>query len=98
MCRNIRVLYSFQPPTTAGEVREAALQYVRKVSGLAKPPQADTPAFDTAEGEITRATEQLLAALTPRPQPRSREGERDKARTKWKMREASATEQVRGPR
>src|SRR3954468_10577710 len=86
MCRNIRVLYNFQPPTTPDEVRAAAVQYVRKVSGLAKPSQADEAAFDRAVGEVTRATEKLLAALTADTQVRTREGERDKARERWKMR------------
>jgi hypothetical protein len=86
MCRNIRVLYNFQPPTTPEEVRAAALQYVRKVSGLAKPSQADQAAFARAIEEVTAATEKLLAALTAETQVRTREGEREKARARWKMR------------
>jgi hypothetical protein len=86
MCRNIRVLYNFQPPTTPEEVRAAALQYVRKVSGLAKPSQADQAVFARAIEEVTAATEKLLAALTAETQVRTREGEREKARARWKMR------------
>ena len=66
MCRNIRVLHHFQPPTTPDEVRAAALQYVRKVSGLNKASPADHLAFDRAIDEITVATERLLKSLLPR--------------------------------
>jgi len=86
MCRNIRVLYNFQPPTTPEEVRAAALQYVRKVSGLAKPSATDQAAFERAVDQVTAATEKLLAALTADTQVRTREGEREKARARWKMR------------
>ncbi len=86
MCRNIRVLYNFQPPTTPDEVRAAALQYVRKVSGLGKPSQADFAAFERAVEAVTAATEKLLGELTADTQVRTREGERDKARARWKMR------------
>ena len=86
MCRNIRVLYNFQPPTTVEEMRTAALQYVRKVSGLGKPSQSDEKVFERAVDEVARATEKLLSALTADTQVRTREGERDKARARWKMR------------
>ncbi|MCK6551188.1 DUF2277 domain-containing protein [Myxococcota bacterium] len=88
MCRNIRVLHNFEPPTTPDEMRAAALQYVRKVSGLAKPTAAEAAAFDAAVEEITRATEKLLGGLQPRPQLRTREGEKEKAKNKWAKREA----------
>ena len=88
MCRNIRVLYNFQPPTTEDEMRAAALQYVRKVSGLQKPSQLDEAAFTRAVEDVTAATERLLATLTARAPLRTREGEKEKARTKWKIREA----------
>lgn len=87
MCRNIRVLHNFEPPTTPDEIRAASLQYVRKVSGLAKPPQADEAAFAAAIEEVTAATTKLLAALTSRGSVRTREGERDKARKRWQMRQ-----------
>jgi hypothetical protein len=86
MCRNIRVLYNFQPPTTPDEMRAAALQYVRKVSGLGKPSHADEAAFARAVDEVAAATEKLLGALTADTQVRTREGEREKARARWKMR------------
>ena len=88
MCRNIRVLYNFQPPTTQEEMRAAALQYVRKVSGLTKPSVADQGAFDAAVDEVTRVTERLLGSLKARGPARTREGEIEKARQRWKLREA----------
>ena len=88
MCRNIRVLHNFEPPTTPDEVRAAALQYVRKVSGLAKPPQADVAAFEAAIDAVTSATATLLEALSSRGNVRTREGERDKAQRRWQMRRA----------
>ena len=87
MCRNIRVLYNFEPPTTAEEVRAAALQYVRKVSGLAKPPTGDAAAFERAVEEVAAATDRLLASLTARTAVKTREGEREKARARWVARE-----------
>lgn len=88
MCRNIRVLYNFQPPTTVDEMRAAALQYVRKVSGLQKPSQVDEATFARAVDDVTAATERLLASLEARAPLRTREGEKEKARAKWKIREA----------
>ena len=86
MCRNIRVLHNFEPPTTPDEIRAASLQYVRKVSGLARPPIADEAAFAAAVDEVTLATTKLLAALTSRGAVRTREGERAKAQRRWQMR------------
>jgi hypothetical protein len=80
MCRNIRVLYNFDPPTTAEEIRAAALQYVRKVSGLSHASAADEDAFDRAVDEIARSTARLLASLQARTSVRTREAEREKAR------------------
>ncbi len=88
MCRNIRVLYNFQPPTTKEEVRAAAVQYVRKVSGVAKPSSSDRDAFEGAVDEIAGATDRLLAALKTQAPVRTREGEVEKARLRWKSREA----------
>jgi hypothetical protein len=88
MCRNIRVLHNFQPPTTVDEMRAAALQYVRKVSGLSKPSQADIETFERAVDAVTAATQALLGALNARGTVRTREGEREKAKLRWKMREA----------
>ena len=86
MCRNIRVLYNFQPPTTQDEIRAASLQYVRKVSGLAKPSAADAAAFERAIEEVNAATQTLLASLVARAPLRTREGEIAKAKERWKIR------------
>jgi hypothetical protein len=88
MCRNIRVLYNFAPPTTDEEVRAAAVQYVRKVSGLAKPSALDAEAFEGAVEEVAGATRRLLASLKARTAVRTREGEREKARARGERREA----------
>jgi hypothetical protein len=82
MCRNIRILYNFEPPTTEDEVRAAALQYVRKVSGMQKPSRANEAAFDQAVEAVANATERLLGALvTPAP-PRDREVEAAKRKAR----------------
>ena len=73
MCRNIRVLHNFEPPTTPDEVRSAALQYVRKVSGMQKPSQANTAVFEQAVEAVTRATEHLLGELVTSAPRRARE-------------------------
>jgi hypothetical protein len=88
MCRNIRVLHNFQPPTTREEMEAASLQYVRKVSGLQKPGAADQETFAKAVAEVTAATERLLATLHARAPVRTREGEKEKARKRWIVREA----------
>jgi len=89
MCRNIRVLHNFQPPTTPDEIRAAALQFVRKVSGLNKPAQADAPAFEHAIDEVAASTERLLKSLHATGKIRTREGEQEKARERWKKRAAA---------
>ena len=88
MCRNIRVLYNFQPPTTVDEMRAAAIQYVRKVSGLQRPSRVDEATFAQAIDDVAAATERLLGTLQARVPVRTREGEKEKARMKWKIREA----------
>jgi hypothetical protein len=88
MCRSIRVLYNFEPPTTGEEIRAAALQYVRKVSGLARPSAGDTAAFDRAIDEVAAATGRLLGSLSAHTAVRTREHEREKARARWKARVA----------
>jgi hypothetical protein len=80
MCRNIRVLYNFEPPTTDHEIEGAALQYVRKVSGMTKPAQANEAAIAEAVEAVTAATRTLLDALVTSAQPKDRETERAKAR------------------
>lgn len=91
MCRNIRVLYNFEPPTTEDEIRAAALQYVRKVSGLGRPPAVDADAFDAAVAEVTASTRRLLASLHARTAVRTREQEREKARLRGERRAARRT-------
>ena len=86
MCRSIRVLYNLEPPTTKEEIRAAAVQFVRKVSGLSKPSAADDAAFDRAVGEVAAATQKLLGSLSAHTAVRSREHEREKARARWKAR------------
>jgi hypothetical protein len=73
MCRNIRTLYNFEPPTTHEEVHAAAVQYVRKVSGMQKPSRANEAAFERAVAEVVAATERLLGALVTTAPPRDRE-------------------------
>lgn len=87
MCRNIRILHHFEPPTTDDEIHEAALQYVRKVSGIQAPSKADQAAFTNAVDAIATATKELLGSLGMRGQPRTREGEREKAKERWVKRE-----------
>lgn len=87
MCRNIRTLYNFEPPATADEVRAAALQYVRKVSGMREPSEANREAFDRAVAEVAAATRRLMDALVTQAPPRDREVERAKARERWERRE-----------
>ncbi len=83
MCRNIRILYNYEPPTNEDEVRAAALQYVRKVSGMTKPSAANQATFDRAVDAVTSVTEQLLADLvtTAAPRDRALDAERRKARS-----------------
>lgn len=83
MCRNIRLLFNFDPPATEDEVRAAALQYVRKVSGTRKPSKANQARFDVAVEAITRATRELLDTLETDARPRDRDTEvaRAKARS-----------------
>lgn len=82
MCRNIRVLHNFDPPATEDEVRSAALQYVRKVSGTNKPSAANAAAFETAVDAVAEATRTLLASLVTKAPPRNREVEAAKARAR----------------
>lgn len=88
MCRNIRVLHHFEPPTTDEEIHEAALQYVRKVSGLNAPSKNDQAAFAHAVETIASTTKELLGTLGARGEPRTREGEKAKAKERWVKREA----------
>jgi hypothetical protein len=82
MCRNIRPLFNFDPPVTEEEIRAAALQYVRKISGFNKPSRANEAAFNTAVDEIARVTSQLLNSLESNTAPKDREEEAAKAKAR----------------
>jgi hypothetical protein len=89
MCRNIRTLYNFDPPATDEEVRGAALQYVRKISGFNKPSRANQEAFDRAVDAITDVSARLLHDLQTSAPPRDREVEAAKARARAHQRFAA---------
>ena len=89
MCRNIRTLHNFEPPASEDEVRAAALQYVRKISGYTKPSQANEQAFNDAVEAVTRVSEELLSRLTTNAPPRDREIEAEKARARAAARYAA---------
>jgi hypothetical protein len=89
MCRNIRQLYNFEPPATTDEVRAAALQYVRKISGFTKPSQVNQEAFDRAVEEIAHVSQHLLDALETSVPPKDREVEAAKARARAAQRYAA---------
>lgn len=82
MCRNIRQLHNFDPPASAEEVRAAALQYVRKISGTARPSQANAEAFARAVEEVAHASERLLDGLVTTAPPKDRETEAARARAR----------------
>jgi hypothetical protein len=90
MCRNIRTLHNFEPAATSEEVSDAALQYVRKISGSTKPSQANEEAFNRAVEEVTAATERLLSALVTSAPPKNREVEAAKRRARAEARFATA--------
>ena len=90
MCRNIRTLHNFEPPATEDEVRGAALQYVRKVSGYSKPSQANEAAFEQAVDEVAEATSRLLEALVTNAPPKDREVEAARKRARAEKRFATA--------
>jgi hypothetical protein len=82
MCRNIRTLHNFEPPATQEEAHDAALQYVRKISGSTKPSQANAAAFERAVDEVTLATTKLLDSLVTSAPPKDREVEAAKRRAR----------------
>jgi hypothetical protein len=82
MCRNIKILFNFEPPVTEEEIRAASLQFVRKVSGFNKPSKANEAAFLAAIDEIAAASSKLLGALATSAPPRNREEEAAKARAR----------------
>jgi hypothetical protein len=90
MCRNIHTLFNYEPDATEEEVRNAALQYVRKVSGYTKPSQANHDAFERAVDEVAAATSRLLDALVTSAPPKDREVEAERARARAAQRFAAA--------
>jgi hypothetical protein len=90
MCRNIRTLHNFEPTATSEEVQDAALQYVRKISGSTKPSQANQEVFDRAVHEIAHATQHLLEGLVTTAPPKNREEEAAKRKARSEKRFAAA--------
>ena len=86
MCRNIKPLFNFDPPATDEEIRAAALQFVRKISGFTAPSKANQAPFDRAVEQVAEAAETLLRSLSTQAPPRDRETERAKAMAKAKRR------------
>ena len=86
MCRNIRQLHNFDPPATEEEIEDAALQFVRKISGSNKPSAANAEAFDRAVAEVAASTRKLLDALVTNAPPKNREEEAAKRRAKYEAR------------
>jgi len=89
MCRNIRTLYNFDPPATEDEVRTAALQYVRKISGYSKPSEANAEAFERAVDAVTQVSQRLLDELVTSVPQKDREAEAAKARERSAARYAA---------
>lgn len=89
MCRNIRTLHNFDPPATPEEIHASSLQYVRKISGSAKPSKANEAAFDRALEAVEAATAQLLDELVSAAPPKDREAEAAKARARSAQRYAA---------
>jgi len=89
MCRNIRQLHNFQPPATTDEVQDAALQYVRKISGYNKPSQANAAVFEQAVDAVAAATRELVDGLVTTAAPKDREAEAAKARARSAQRYAA---------
>ena len=90
MCRNIHTLFNFEPPATEDEVRDAALQYVRKISGFTKPSRANEAAFERAVDEVTAATARLVDGLVTNAPPKDREVEAERKRERAVKRFATA--------
>jgi hypothetical protein len=91
MCRNIHTLYNFEPPATQEEVHDAALQYVRKISGFTKPSQSNVEAFERAVEAVTAASSRLLDELVTTAPPKNREDEAAKKRHRWEQRVAAGS-------
>jgi hypothetical protein len=90
MCRNIHTLYNYEPPATNEEIRDASLQYVRKISGFTKPSKANEEAFARAVDEVADASKRLLEQLVTSAAPKNREVEAERARARAVQRFATA--------
>jgi hypothetical protein len=90
MCRNIKTLFNFEPPATELEIRDASLQFVRKLSGFSVPSRANEPAFEAAVEEVAAAARRLIAGLVSSAEPKSRELEAAKARARSAQRFGAA--------
>ena len=90
MCRNIRILFNFAPPSTEPEIRAASLQFVRKISGFNKPSKVNEAAFDAAIDEIAAASRRLLGSLQTKAPPRNRDDEATKTRYRHAARPAAS--------
>jgi hypothetical protein len=90
MCRNIHTLFNFDPPATEEEVHDAALQYVRKISGFTKPSQSNEAAFSRGVDEVAAATQRLIAGLVTSASPKDREVEAERRRARGAKRFATA--------
>ena len=86
MCRNIKTLFNFEPPATEAEIRDASLQFVRKLSGFTRASKANEAAFERAVEEISASARHLIGSLVTNAEPRTREVEAEKARTRSAMR------------
>lgn len=86
MCRNIRTLFNFEPPATEAEIRDASLQFVRKLSGFNSPSQANREAFDRAVEEVAAAARRLIGGLVTAAPPRDREVEANRAKERARVR------------
>ena len=97
MCRNIRTLYNFEPPTSHEEIRDASLQFVRKVSGMNKPSKVNETAFNRAIDEVSESIHTLLHSLETKAPPRNREAETAKLRAKSAVRFARIARDYKQP-
>lgn len=88
MCRNIKTLHNFAPPATDEEIRASALQYVRKLTGMIKPSQANADVFEKAVEEVAAVTKSFLSHLETHAPPRTREKEAERGRERWEKRAA----------
>jgi hypothetical protein len=90
MCRSIQPLHNYEPPTSADEVHAAALQFVRKISGMTRPARVNEAAFERAVDAVADATQELLDALIATTPPHDRTVERLRARARWEKQQARA--------